>query len=205
MIGAVVLAAGRSERMGTQKLLLPLGGKPIITRVVDELSASQVDEIIVVVGRDGERLREKLAGKRVRVVENVATDSDMLRSLRCALQALPRTCEAAVVALGDQPGITHALVDELIRCFHRGESKIVLPSCQGHRGHPVLLGAHYFDEIISNHTATGLRGFLDAHSKEVLRVAVSEVTAMEDVDTPADYQRQKRLFEPGYAETVSLP
>ena len=194
MICAVVLAAGRSERMGTQKLLLPLCGKPVIARVVDELSRSQVDEILVVIGTDGERLRETLGGKRVRFVENPDPDSDMLGSVRCGLRALPRNCKAAIVALGDQPGITQALVDELTRCFHHGDSKIVVPGCNGHRGHPVLFSAQYFDEVMSSHTATGLRGFLNAHSNKVFSVAVSDATTMEDLDTPADYHRQEKLF-----------
>jgi molybdenum cofactor cytidylyltransferase len=194
MICAIVLAAGRSERMGTQKLLLPLGGKPVIARVVDELSCSPVDEIFVVVGSEGERLRETLIGKRVRFVENPDTAGDMLGSVRCGLRALPKDCKAALVALGDQPGITTALVDELSRCFHQGEANIVVPTCNGHRGHPVLISSQYFDEVMASHTTTGLRGFLNAHSKETLSVAASEVAAMDDMDTPADYDRQKKWF-----------
>lgn len=205
MICAVVLAAGRSERMGTQKLLLSLGGKPVIERVVDELSRSQVDEILVVIGRDGERLKQTLAGRRVRFAENPDIASDMLESVRCGLRALPPDCKATLVVLGDQPGITRSLVDKLIQCGHHGESKLVVPTCNGHRGHPVLLGARYFDELLTDHTSAGLRGFLDAHAKEVTSVAVFDVTTMEDMDTPADYQRQEQLFADRYAETVSPP
>ena len=205
MICAIVLAAGRSERMGTQKLLLPLDGAPVITRIVDELSHSQVAEIVVVIGKDGERLRETLVGKPVRFVENPDGDSEMLGSLRCGLRAVAQACRAALVALGDQPGLTRALADELMRRFRRGESNIVLPSCNGHRGHPVLFGSQYFAELLTNHGDVGLRGLLDAHPKEISTVAVADVTAMEDMDTPADYERQKKLFAKNYAETVSPP
>jgi molybdenum cofactor cytidylyltransferase len=193
MIGALVLAAGRSERMGTQKLLLPLGDKPVITHVVDELLASRVDKILIVVGCHGEQIRETLTGKAVQFLENPDPASDMSGSLRRGLRAII-DCEAVLVVLGDQPGITRGLVDELIHSFHQCGTKIVVPSCSGHRGHPVLIGSRYFDEVLRNHTDTGLRGFLNAHAEEVTNVAVADVTAMEDMDTPPDYQRQKRLF-----------
>ena len=194
MICAVVLAAGRSQRMGTQKLLLPLGGKPVIARIVDELARSRVDKMLVVIGRDRQRLQEALAGKPVRFVENLDTESDMLGSIRCGLRELPLGCKAVLVVLGDQPGITHALVDELIGCFHRNESQIIVPSCNGHRGHPVVIGSQYFEEVLTNHSKEGLRGLLNAHSKDVRSVAVSDIAIMEDMDTPTDYQRQEKMF-----------
>ena len=204
MICAIVLAAGRSERMGAQKLLLPLGGKPLIRRVVDELSASQVGKILVVVGSDGARMRQSLTGQAVQFVQNSSAGSTMLDSVRCGLRALPPDCEAVLVALGDQPGITRLLVDALIGSF-LSESDIIVPTCQGHRGHPVLFSSRHFSEVLTCHSATGLRGFLNAHSKEVTNVAVSDPTAMEDMDTLADYQRQEKLFAKRYAETVSPP
>jgi len=205
MICAIVLAAGRSERMGTQKLLLPLEGKAVIAHIVDELSCSQVDQIHIVIGRDGNRLRETLADKPVRFIKNPDPTSDMLGSVRSGLAAVSSDCAAALVVLGDQPGITHELVNELIAAYREGEHKIIVPTCNGHRGHPVLFGSQYFDEVLTNHTTTGLRGFLDAHGKEVLRVTVSDLTAMEDMDTPGDYQRQEKLFADRYADTVWLP
>ena len=203
MICAVVLAAGRSERMGTQKLLLPLGGKAVIARVVDELSASQVEKTFVVVGCDGERIRQTLTGKTVQFVENPDVASDMLGSVRCGLRVLPAGCQATLVALGDQPGITGGLINNLIHYFHHRDSRIVVPACNGHRGHPVLIGTEYFEEVLTSHTNAGLRGFLDAHPREVINVPLSDATATEDMDTPADYHRQKQLFENGYTDTVS--
>jgi len=205
MICAVVLAAGRSERMGTQKLLLPLGGKPVIARIVDELSRSRVEEILVVTGHDRDRLHKALAGWRVQFVANPDPDSDMLHSVRCGLRALPRHCEAVFVVLGDQPGITRKLLDELIRCFRQNNSKIIVPTRDGHRGHPVLFSSQHFKELLDGYEHNGLRGFLNAHSKGVLRVPISDLNALDDMDTPADYQRQEKLFADRYADTVSPP
>ena len=92
---------------------------------------------------------------------------------------------------------------QLIHCFHHNQSKIIVPTCNGHRGHPVMIGSQYFGEVLLSHTRAGLRGFLDTHQKEIAEVAVSDSAAMEDMDTPADYRRKKKLFANRYADTVS--
>ena len=84
MISAIVLAAGRSRRMGVQKLLLPLGGQPVIARTVDEVLGSPVDEVFVVIGQDGKRIRRALRRRRVHFVINPQLEGDMLSSVRCA-------------------------------------------------------------------------------------------------------------------------
>jgi molybdenum cofactor cytidylyltransferase len=202
MICAVVLAAGRSERMGSQKLLLPLSDKPVIAHVVGALSRSQAEQVIVVIGRDGERLRAAVADHTVQFAENPNPASDMLGSVRCGLRALPAKCEAAFVVLGDQPGIKHSLVDELIHCWQRNRGKIILPFCDGHRGHPVLISSQLFEPL--NHSSSdSLRGFLESHVSETYNLRVS--TTLEDMDTPADYERLRKLFSHRYADTVSPP
>src|SRR5262245_22201672 len=102
-IGAIVLAAGRSRRMGTQKLLLPLRGKPVIAHPVDALLRSGMAQpIAVVLGASPEPLRAALPGREVQFVEAGATE-DMLESIRTGLRALPSSCDGILVALGDQP------------------------------------------------------------------------------------------------------
>ena len=194
MICAIVLAAGRSERMGTQKLLLPLGGKPVIAHVVDELLSSSVEHILVVTGRDGELIRAALQNRPVQFIENRASDSDMLGSARCGLRRLPAGCDAVLLALGDQPGIKQELVDDLIRSFREGKAEIVVPMCDGHRGHPVLFSTRFCDELLTGNIAGGLREFLDAHRGDIFFQPVAHAAALEDMDTPADYERQKRRW-----------
>jgi molybdenum cofactor cytidylyltransferase len=194
MICAVVLAAGRSERMGRQKLLLPLGGKPVITRVVDELLRGSVDLILIVVGRDGGLIREALCDRPVQIIENSDPDSDMLGSIRCGLCVLPVTCEGILVSVGDQPGISGELVEEMIRCFHKGEFRIVAPVLEGSRRHPILFSAQFREELLNHHDGNGLRGLLEAHPEQVFQLAVSDRSEIEDMDTPEDYERQLKLF-----------
>ena len=194
MICAIVLAAGRSQRMGTQKLLLPLGGQPVIRRIVDELLRSAVKQVFVVVGRDAEAIRAALPGRAVSFVQNPDGDGDMLSSVRCGLRALPETCEAVLIALGDQPGITHELIAELIRADREGGSGIVVPAHRGKRGHPLLVSARFFGEILEGCDGTGLRGFLNAHPDDILKVSVPTASALADMDTREDYQRHLALL-----------
>jgi molybdenum cofactor cytidylyltransferase len=194
MICAVVLAAGRSERMGTQKLLLPLGGQPVIARVVAELQRSPAEQVLVVVGCAGERIREALRDQAVTFVTNPDTAGDMLSSVRCGLRAVPPDCAAVLIGLGDQPGITAALVGEMIRAFRGDEARIVVPTCEGRRGHPLLFSTRLCPEVLQQHDDRGLRGLLAAHAGDVFGIPVPARSALEDMDTPADYERQRKLF-----------
>jgi len=197
MICAIVLAAGRSERMGAQKLLLPLRGQSVITRIVDELIGIPLQRIIVVVGRDAEPIQQALVGRVVTFVANPDPVGDMLSSVRCGLRALPKSCPAVLVALGDQPGVTSKLVGELIRAFREPTpdvetpgKQIVVPVHAGRRGHPLLFATRFRDELMTCYDGVGLHGLLAAHPDEVLEVEVSTATELEDMDTPEDYQQQ---------------
>jgi molybdenum cofactor cytidylyltransferase len=189
MICAMVLAAGRSRRMGTQKLLLPLEGRPVIVRVVDELLRSPADRVFVVVGEEGKPILEALAGRPVQFVTNLLPEGDMLSSVRCGLTAMPGDCAAALVALGDQPGISADVVAGLVRSFRSGDRGIVVPTHKGRRGHPLLFAMRYREKILTGYEDRGLRGLLDAHPQDVLEVEVSAPGILEDLDVPEDYRR----------------
>ena len=100
---AIVLAAGRSERLPPQKLLLTFEGMPVICRVVDELLSSRVAETIVVVGRDAHLIQSALGDRRVQFVQNPALNGEMLTSVRCGIAAADSSCQAFLIVLGDQP------------------------------------------------------------------------------------------------------
>ncbi len=157
MICAMILAAGRSQRMGTQKLLLPLGDRPVIARVVDEVLRSPVDRVFVVVGPDGGGIVEALAGRRVEFVKNPNAESEMLSSVRCGLSAMPEDCVAVLVVLGDQPGVTVEVISTLVKAFRTRQCGIVAPSYNGRRGHPLLLAMRYREEILNQYQDVGLR------------------------------------------------
>ena len=189
MIGAMVLAAGRSARMGAQKLLLPLAGKPAITHIVDEMLRGPLQPVIVVVRRADARIAQALLGRAVAFVHNPDAEGDMLSSVRCGLRALPAACEAILVALGDQPGISHKVVAQLTDAFRQSGRAIIVPTYRGKRGHPLLFAACYRDEVLTRYDGVGLRGLLDSHPDEVLEIEVPVARVLEDLDTPEDYQR----------------
>ncbi len=188
MISAMVLAAGRSRRMGTQKLLLPYRGQPLIAQVVDELLRSPVDRVFVVIGKEGKPILEALAGRRVHSVTNETAEEEMLHSVRCGLIAMPEESAAAMVALGDQPSVTADVVAELVRSFHTTSRGIVVPTYKGKRGHPLLFAMHYRDEILTRHEGRGLRGLLEAHPQDVFELEVATAGILEDIDLPEDYR-----------------
>lgn len=189
MIGAIVLAAGHSRRMGTQKLLLPLAGRTLIGRVIDEVRSGAVDHVVVVVSQDEAAVRQELADQPVALVINPNPEGEMLSSVRCGLRALPAGCAAAMVVLGDQPGVNAALVRDVIRKF-RETGGIVVPAHRGRRGHPTLFAARYFDEVLTRHDGVGLHGLLKAHLEDVHELEIADPAALDDIDHPDDYRRE---------------
>jgi molybdenum cofactor cytidylyltransferase len=190
MIVAVVLAAGKSIRMGTQKLLLPFAAQTVIGHVIDQLDSAGVDRVFVVVGVADDGVEKALAGKNVTIVHNRQPDADMLSSVRAGLRTLPPETDAALVVLGDQPSIRPAMVSEMIGAFQTAGRGIVVPAYEGRRGHPLLLAAKYFDEVLSQYDGVGLRDLLHAHTDDVYELAVTERGILDDMDRPADYERE---------------
>ena len=169
MIGAIVLAAGQSRRMGTQKLLLPFAGQTVIGHVIDQLSAAAIANIFVVVSSDGPAIAQALAGRPVKLVENPEPESEMLNSVRCGLRALPSDCEAALIAVGDQPALTTSLVRKVVDAYQSSGRGIVVPVAGEKRGHPTMLAARYFGEILQGFNGVGLRGRVVSASRRRAR------------------------------------
>ncbi len=195
-IGIIVLAAGRSTRMGQQKMLLPLGDSTVVETVVDAILGASVAKsatTIVVVSAHagtGHDIARKLADRPMTTVENPDSHGEMLSSVRCGLRALPSDCDAAVIALGDQPSIGSELIDELVAAFRKSEKGIVVPEYAGKRGHPLVLSSKYFPEVLSNFDELGLRGLLAANSSDVLAMPAANREVLDDMDEPDDYSRE---------------
>jgi molybdenum cofactor cytidylyltransferase len=195
MICAVVLAAGCSSRMGSQKLLLPFGSKTVITHIVDQILAASIDQVYVVVGHQQKKIERELSERPVYIVDNPNYESGMLSSVRCGLHAVDKKYQAVLVALGDQPSITTALVDQMIHSFDATEKQILVPLYQGRRGHPILFSIIFREEILTNFDDVGLRGLLQSHSDDIFEMNVSSPVVLSDMDCPADYQRELARLE----------
>jgi molybdenum cofactor cytidylyltransferase len=192
MICAIVLAAGRSKRMGAQKLLLPFAGKTVIEHIVDQVSAAEsIGNVVVVTGADGDTVSAALRSRQVVIVRNPEFDSEMLESVRCGLSALPAACDAILVVLGDQPAIRREWIEALSGVYREHDGKkIVVPAHHGHRGHPMLIPVRFRHELLTDHNDTGIRGLLDAHAGDVIRVPWKDGDVLADMDYPEDYRRE---------------
>jgi molybdenum cofactor cytidylyltransferase len=182
----VVLAAGLSRRMnGANKLLAPLGGRPLVARALDALLASPARPVVVVTGHEAERVRAALAGRAVRFAHNPAFEAGLSASLRAGLAALGEGVDAALVCLGDMPAVRPEHVAALIAAFEAsGRRAICAPRFEGRRGHPVLWPARCFPELAALRGDVGARGLLDARADEVCYVPVEDAGVVLDVDTP---------------------
>jgi molybdenum cofactor cytidylyltransferase len=194
MICSIILAAGRSHRMGAQKLLLPLGGRPMIARIVDEVLRAPVDRVFVIFGPDGDRIAESLAGRQVEFVTNPDPEAEMLSSVRCGLRAMPENCIAVLVVLGDQPGVTADVIAALVQAYKTSGRGIATPIHKGKRGHPLLFAMRYRDEILKGYDDIGLRGLLHAHPDDVCEIEFSTSNVINDMDLPEDYARETKRF-----------
>ncbi len=184
-IGAVVLAAGQSRRMGRRnKLLAAIDGTPMLTRVVDTVLTSTARPVVVVTGHEAEAIKLALAGREVQFTHNPRYAEGLSSSLGSGLAAMPEV-DGVLICLGDMPRVTRAHLDRLIAAFapERGRS-ICVPTCNGKRGNPVLWSAVYFAEMRGLAGDVGARHLMGEHSDEVHEVAIDDEAIFVDVDTP---------------------
>ena len=185
-VSALVLAAGRSTRMGgPNKLLSDLDGKPMVRHAVEAALASRVAEVVVVTGHQEAEVRAALAGLTVRFVQNPAYAEGLSTSLATGLAALGEEADAAIVLLGDMPYVDAALIDALIAAYDPvSDAHIVVPVFEGRRGNPVLWGRRLFAELARVSGDQGGRLVLAAHQDLVCEVAVTTQDTLVDLDTP---------------------
>lgn len=186
MIVGVLLAAGGATRFGSQKLVAPFRGEPLVRRAAGVL-LSVTGQAMAVVGNDAEAVRGALEGSGLTVVENADWRDGLSSSLRTAVAAAPKEAEAVIVALGDQPGIDPAVMRSLIEQWRATGQPIVTARYRGVRAPPVLLARDVFDEIAALRGDYGAKQLMDRLPE---RVAFVDVNAdiPHDVDTPADLE-----------------
>lgn len=154
---AVILAAGTSRRMGTVKQVLHLDGRPLLQHVLDNVRASEVEEIVLVLGFAAEAIQREIETENVRVVINRNYQQGMGTSLRAGLSAVDPQAGAALIVLADQPFVRSATLDQLIAEHQRSKAQIVIPTYRGFRGNPVLLDRSVFPEVMALDADVGCR------------------------------------------------
>jgi molybdenum cofactor cytidylyltransferase len=189
-ISALLLAAGKGERMGGVKQLLSLGEQRMIEASLHNLQVSRCDEIIVVLGFAADEIRPLVEGtERVKVVINPRFAEGMSTSIHQGLREIDPRATGILIALADQPFIPPEVINALIEGFATGAQGIVLPAYEGRRGHPVILDRKKYEgELLKLQGDVGARGIIQEHPEDVLEVAVSTRGVVIDIDAPEDYQ-----------------
>lgn len=182
-IAAIVLAAGRSTRMGAEnKLLADLGGKAMVRVVAEAALASGAGPILVVTGHQEGRVRAALAGLDLAFVANPDFAKGLSTSLKAGIGAVPAACDGALVLLGDMPRVEASHLDRLIDAFAPGA--IVVPVHEGRQGNPVLWARSLFAEILQLQGDTGAKRVVAAHRDAVREVEMDTAAIFVDADTP---------------------
>ena len=186
-VAAIVLAAGRSSRMGTRnKMTATVGGLPMVVRAVDAALASAAALVVVVTGHQREAVEDVLAGRAVHVVHNPAYAEGLSTSLKAGLAALPAEIDGALVCLADMPRVSAADLDRLIAAFAPADGRaVVVPTHGGRRGNPVLWDRRFFAEMQRLAGDVGAKHLIGTHASSVAEVEMPDDSALIDVDTPA--------------------
>jgi len=185
-IAALVLAAGRSTRMGgPNKLLADLDGRALVARTVDAALASRARPVIVVTGHQRDEVTAALAGRPVQFVHNPDFAEGLSTSLRAGLAAVPADADGALVCLGDMPEVSGVVIDRLIAAYNPVEGRaICVPVAGGKRGNPVLWDRGFFADMAAVAGDTGAKHLIGANPDQVAEVPVDDDGVLRDVDTP---------------------
>lgn len=194
---AIVPAAGHSVRMGRPKLLIDLAGKPLIRHVLDAWRQTAVERIVVVMRKDDAALAEVVRAAGAEVVQPAVDPPDMKASIRYGLEFVaqhfqPQPADVWLVAPGDMPGLSPAVIGRLLQQSARQPGRILIPTIGGRRGHPVLLPWSLAAKMAQLDEREGLNTLIDAH--DPLPVACDDAAstspgAFVDLDTPADLKK----------------
>jgi molybdenum cofactor cytidylyltransferase len=186
-ICAIVLAAGESKRMKVPKMLLPYRDKTIIEKVIEKVISSGIEKVIVVLGSGKDDILKVTESMPVTNCYNDNYKQGMLSSVKCGFRKLDEKCKAALIFLGDQPGIDPDVIKTLIEAYSKSGKGIVIPVFNKKRGHPLIIDSKYRDEIAGIDESGTLRDMVHKFKDDVQEVKVKTLTILKDIDTQEDY------------------
>jgi|SRR5262245_40770733 len=201
MISGILLAAGESKRMqGAFKPLLKWGTRTVIGECVDQMRNSELADIYVVLGFREADIRPRLAGTGVQYAINQDYQKGMLSSVKTGLAMLGPNADGVLIHLVDQPMVKSEVINRLLEAFDKSGKGIVLPVYHRQHGHPIVIGAKYFEVImqLDEDSTEGLRGFIAEHRSDYEEVPVETSAVIEDIDLPEDYARLSKMVQPLY-------
>ena len=185
-VAAILLAAGKSRRMGSCKQLLSLGESTVIVRCVVALVTGGAGEIVVVVSEEGHEVAEAVRDYPVRIVVNPECEGDMASSVRAGRDALPAEASGVIVCLCDYPLVSAGTINSLIVEHGDSPGSIIIPCHQERRGHPLLFPRAVLNELVDDMI---LRDLVRRDPNRIRSLDVADPCVLLDMDTPEDYRR----------------
>ena len=185
MISAIILAAGKSERMGTPKALLPFRGRTFLENILQAIAGSCLTTTVVVVGHHRDEIAARL--NIPNMVFNPHYEQGMVTSFQAGIRALPPDSIGAVLFLVDHPVVEPSTIDVLVHNF--SGNRIVVPVFNGRRGHPVLFAREVLQEILALPPSQGANIVVRKDPGRIVEVSVDSPGILVDIDTPEDFER----------------
>jgi len=192
-VAGVVLAAGTSSRLGRNKLLVELGGEPVVRRTVRNAIDGGLAPVLVVLGFEAERVGGALAGLECQPVDNPDYGVGVNRSLQTGLAAVPPEAVAAVVLLADMPLVTGAMIAAVVGAYRASDAPLVISQYGGAQAPPTLYDRSLFGEFREREGEGAGKRVVERHRHQAASIAFPPET-LADLDLPDDYQRLHSLF-----------
>jgi len=195
-IGAIVLAAGASLRMGSPKALLKIGRETFVQHIVGQLHSAGVSDIVIVLGADADEIKNSLSWFKGTIVVNEDWKEGQLTSVIAGLDALSqRKLDGVLICPVDRPLITQILIRDLLKAFQESGKRIAVPVFRGRRGHPTVFSSALFDELRDAPLNVGARHVVRNHPSDVHEMTTNEERVLINIDTPEDYEKHVSTLE----------
>ena len=190
MISAIVLAAGKSERMGRPKALLPFRGRTFLGNILDAISHTSIEDTFVVLGHHRAEIEQSLSLPSV--VFNPNYEQGMITSFQAGIRALSWDASGAFLFLVDHPVVEPATMEAMI--MNLAPNRIVLPTFEGRRGHPVLFSSEVLEEILALPSTEGANIVVRKNPARIVEVPVSTPGILVDIDTPEQFEKLREEY-----------
>jgi molybdenum cofactor cytidylyltransferase len=197
-IGAIVLAAGQSQRMGANKLTRSIAGKAVIHHVLEAISAAIKEPVIVVTGHESKLIEEAVAERNVRCVFAANHAEGMSQSIKAGVLEIPATWDAVLICLGDMPFLSVRLLKRILQ--EAAPDRIIIPCFKGRRGNPVLWGRKYFPRLTQLTGDHGGRNLFADLSEPIVDIEWDVADVFLDIDTPEAFAKMKHIMDGGQAD-----
>ncbi len=187
-VTGLILAAGKSERMGKPKALLRIFDRTFLEHIVAAVEQSRLQDVKIVLGHQSEDILRVLPSLRERTLINAKYESGQLSSIQCGIRSVSQISDGVMVFLIDNPVVYPDLINSLLSSFDESSAPLVIPSFQNRRGHPMIFGRELFEELLGGSWKEGAATVVQNHQADIRYLTVDNADVLIDIDTPDDYE-----------------